>query len=139
MIRIATVTVVAFFLAFGLQAAARHDGPHAGPDDEVFNVGKNGGVKIGMDVAIGSVLLKKGKYAVAHRVEGDAHILVLTGLDNKTETQVHEIPLRLIPSRDPVKKSALFAVRQRDRSYRVSVVQIAGESGDHIPGPVTGS
>jgi hypothetical protein len=50
-------------------------------------------------------------------------------------TRVHEIHMRLIASRDVPKKSALFADRLKDRSYRVTVVQIAGEGGDHVPGP----
>lgn len=134
--RIASVAAAGVFvLAFGLSGAALHDGPHVGPDGEVFTVGKNGEVKIGMDVVIGDVLVKKGKYLLEHRIDGDAHILALTGLDTKkgSEAPAHQIRLRLLPSRDPVKKSALFAERLQDRSYRVSVVQIAGEAGDHVP------
>ena len=138
--RIAKVTAaMVFVLAFGLSGVA-HDGPHVGPDGEVFNVGKNGDVKIGMDVVIGDVLVKKGKYRFEHRVDGDAHILVLTGLEPKSgiEVPVHAIHMRFFVSKDPVRKSALFAERLRDRSYRVNVIQIAGESGDHIPDSARG-
>ena len=132
---VSPTAVVVFCLAFELSGAALHDGPHVGPDGEVFNVGKNGDVKIDTDVAIGETLVKKGKYLFEHRVDGDAHILVLTGLETKNggEAPVHQIRMRLLPSRDHVKKSALFAERLRDRSYRVSLVQIAGEAGDHVP------
>lgn len=139
---VATLTAaVGFFLAFGLHGAALHDGPHVGPDGEVFNVGKNGDVKIGSDVFIGDVLVKKGKYRLEHHVEPDTDILVLTGLvnNNGTEAPVHQVRMRWISSKDAVKKSALFAERQRDRSYRVTVIQIAGESGDHIPDGAPGA
>ena len=132
--RTTAIAVIAFACALGVRAAA-HDGPHVGPDGEVFNVGKKGDVKIGMDVLIGDVLVKKGKYLFQHRLDGDGHILVLTGLETKNviEAPVHQIHMRFISSRDAVRKSAIFAERQRDRSYRVSVIQIAGESGDHMP------
>ena len=115
---------------------AAHDGPHAaGPNDQVFKIGKNGEVKIGTDVRIGNALVKKGKYVAVHRVDGDSHVLALTTADKKNEVDVvtHEIRMRLIPSKDPVKASALFAEEQRDRSLRVVAVQIAGEPGDHLP------
>lgn len=138
---LSSTAFVVFCLAFGSSGTALHDGPHVGPDGEVFNVGKNRDVKIGMDVVIGDVLVKKGKYLFEHRVDGDTHVLVLTGLEDKNgaEPPVHQIPMRFITSRDVVKKSALFAERLRDRSYRVSVIQIAGESGDHMPAAASGS
>jgi hypothetical protein len=116
--------------------AMAHDGPHAaGPNDQVFKISKTGEVKIGTDVRIGQALVKKGKYLAVHRVDGDSHVLALTTADAKKEIDVvtHEIRMRLIPSRDPVKASALFAEEQRDRSLRVVAVQIAGEPGDHVP------
>ena len=134
------MTTVAFVVALGLSGAAFHDGPHVGLDGEVFNVGKKGDVKIDLDVVIGDVLVKKGKYLFEHRIDGDRHILVLTGLDAKNgiEAPVHQINMRFITSRNAVKKSALFAERLRDRSYRVRVIQIAGESGDHMPAAAGG-
>jgi hypothetical protein len=130
----ALVTSSILMFALGIPTAAVHDGNHAaGPGDKIFKVGKNGDVKIGNDVKIGEILVKKGKYLFEHRVDGGQHIVVLTSIDNKnsSEAVVHEIRTRLITSRDPVKKSALFAEEQRDRSYRVTVIQIAGENGDH--------
>lgn len=128
-----------FVLAFGLSGVAFHDGPHTGPDGEVFTVGKNGDVRFGMDVVIGGALVKKGKYQFEHQLDGTAHVLVLTGLDAKTgnEAPTYRIRTRLLPSRDPVKRSAIFAERLRDRSFRVTVVQIANEPGDHLPDATT--
>jgi len=132
--RVATGAVIGL-LALTSSVAA-HDGPHAaGPNDQVFKIGKNSEVKIGADVRIGSALVKKGKYLAVHRIDGDSHVLVLTTADKRNEFDVitQEIRLRLIPSKDPVKTSALFAEEQRDRSLRVVAVQIAGEPGDHVP------
>ena len=90
---------------------------------------------MGGEVRIGNALVKKGKYLAVHRVDGDTHVLALTTADKKNEINVvtHEIRMQLIPSKDPVKTSALFAEEQRDRSLRVVAVQIAGEPGDHVP------
>lgn len=79
-------------------------------------------------------MVKKGRYLVEHQVDGIAHILVLTGLDRQKdgEVRVHRIPMQFVPSRDIVKKSALFADRVQNR-FQVTFVQVAGESGDHIP------
>lgn len=128
--------VLSVFLlsAFAGPVTAGHDGPHGeGPLDRTFNIGKKGDVKIGEDVKIGDVLVRKGKYLISHRVEGDHHIVVLTGVDKtpSSESSIHEIRMRFFPSRDRVKKSALFAEPRRDRSYEVTVIQIAGEDGDH--------
>ena len=122
-------------LLVGLEAAARHDGPHWGPDDETWNVNKNGEVKIALDAVIGGVRIRQGKYAVEHRVDGDTHTLVLTSLSRRPgESRViHEIPTRLISFRDPVTRSAFFVARQPDRSWRIDHVQISGEPGDHVP------
>lgn len=130
------VTSAAVVLLALTSSVVAHDGPHAaGPNDQVFRIGKNGEVKIGTDVRIGNTLVKKGKYIALHRVDGDNHVLALTTADKKNEVDVitHEIRMRLIPSKDPVKTSALFAEEQKDRSLRVVAVQIAGEPGDHLP------
>jgi hypothetical protein len=138
MTRYACVTAAVLLLALGSRAGAAHDGDHFGPDGEAFTVGRNGDVKIGEDVVIGAVLVRKGKYILQHRLDRDAHILLLTSVADKSGvTRLHEISMRLIPSPDVPKKSALFAERLKDRSYRVTVVQIAGEGGDHVPEPVT--
>lgn len=135
MARIATLMTLVTVLASAAPVAALHDGHDEGPTGQVFKVGKSGDVKIGNDVRIGDILVKKGKYLVAHRVHGDTHILVLTAIAQKdgSESPAYEIRMRLVPSRNPVKASALFAQEQRDHSYRVTNVQIAGENGDHIP------
>lgn len=128
------MTTVVFVVAAGQSGAAFHDGPHVSQDGEVFSAGKNGIVKIGLDVVIGDVQVKRGKYAVEHEVHGDAHILVLTGVEAKNrEASAHRIPMRWIPSSERVKRTTLFAERVPKKRFRVTVVQIGGEGGDHIP------
>jgi hypothetical protein len=109
---------------------------HPGHDEQleiVYTVDKNGHVKIGTDVRIAGAIVQKGKYAFTHRVDGYEHTVILTGQPNKeTVTVVHEIRTTWIPSRDRVRKSALFAYDQPDAVYEVTKIQIAGENGDHV-------
>ncbi len=131
----ATAGIVACMCVLGGSVTPAHDGPHWGPDDEAWTVNKNGEVKIALDAVIGGIRVRQGKYAVEHRVDGSAHTLVLTGLSRRPgeSRMIHEIPVRFIPFRDAVTKSAFFVARQPDRSWRIDHVQIAGESGDHVP------
>ena len=43
-----------------------------------------------------------------------------------------EVDGRFVPSSASVKKSAIAAKEQRDHSYQVTTIQIAGENGDHV-------
>ena len=127
--------MTALVAMFGLSAplAAFHPGHDEHPE-VVYTVDKNGQVKIGMDVRIAGAIVKKGKYELTHRVDGDQHVVVLTGQPNKETTMgvVHEIRTTWLPSRDRVRQSALFAYDQPDAVYEVTKIQIAGENGDHV-------
>ena len=132
--RIASLALFSFLIA-SVAPLAAHDGPHGtGPTDRTFKVGKNGDVKIGMDVLIGETLVKKGKYLFEHRVDGDRHILLLTQIQKgNTVGEGYEVELKLRPSGERVKKSALVAAEQRDRMYRVITVQIAADNAEYLP------
>lgn len=126
--------VTALVAMFGLSAplAAFHPGHDENPE-VIYTVDKNGQVKIGIDVRVGGAIVKKGKYELTHRVDGDEHVVILKGQPNKeTTTVVHEIRTTWMPSRDRVRKSALFAYDQPDAVYEVTKIQIAGENGDHV-------
>jgi hypothetical protein len=74
--------IVAVVLSVGLVVGlSAHDGPHTGRADATFKVGKNGQVKIGEDLVIGALLVKKGTYLFDHRVEEGRHVVTLTKLD----------------------------------------------------------
>ncbi len=80
------------------------------------------------DVTVTGVLVGAAPYEVrreGHRAEVGEFVCFARNS--------HEIPLRLYPSKHPLKTSALLAEEQRDRSLRVVAVQIAGEAGDHVP------
>lgn len=126
-------TSFVFAVASGPSAHDGHDEDI--PRDDVFKIGKSGEVKFGGDVRVGDTLVKKGKYVIAHRVDGDTHVLTLEpfGPTTPSEAFVYEIRTRWFPSQDPVKASAIVAEQLRDRSFRVKTVQIAGEAGDHVP------
>lgn len=130
--RLLRVTALLAMFALSAPVAAFHPG-HDEHVEVVYAVDKNGQVKIDGDVRIAGVIVKKGKYELTHRVEGYQHVVVLTGQPNKETTRVvHEIRTTWIPSRDRVRKSALFAYDQPDAVYEVTKIQIAGENGDHV-------
>jgi hypothetical protein len=107
---------------------ARHDEGHDdAPAELAFNVSKTGEVNITADVKIGIHPVKKGKYMISHRVDAVRHLFTLT-----QGTSTTQIDSRFSPSSDIVKKSAFQARKQRDGSYEVVSIQIAGENGDHI-------
>ena len=133
-----TATAVIVLLIMGSRARA-HD--EEGPHDHVFKISKTGEVKFDDDVRIGDALIKKGKYVVVDRAERDIHVLVFTatGQKNADDGVVREVRMRLISSRDQVKASVVVAEQLRDHSYRVTLVRIAGEAGDHVPEILTKS
>ena len=129
------LTISLLSAAFGASVAT-HDGPHGPSDtDVVLKVGKTGEVKIGADLRVSSRTIPRGKYVFEHRIDGDNHVIVLTGAasDKKVASALHEIPTRWVTSRDNVKSSLIVTREQRDRSYHVTSIKVAGENGDHIP------
>lgn len=121
--------------AFGVSVAT-HDGPHGpGQNDVVFKVGKTGEVKIAADLRLSSRSIPRGKYVFEHRVEGNNHVIVLTGAasDKKVASAVHEIPTRWVTSRENVKRSLIVTREQLDWSYHITSIKVAGENGHHIP------
>ena len=132
---IVIMTASVLCAAFGVSVAT-HDGPHGpGENDVVFKVGKTGEVKIGADLRLGRRTIPRGKYVFEHRVEADNHVIVLTGAasDKKVASAVHEIPTRWVTSRDNVKSSLIVTREQRDWSYHITSIKVAGENGHHIP------
>ena len=115
---------------------AFHDGDHGeGPVDTTFKVNKTGEVNIGMDVKIGTYLVKRGKYMLTHRVEDERHVFVLAEINKKkqpAQLAMYEVASRFLTNPKPVKNSTLSAMEQKDHSIEVVKIQIAGENGDHI-------
>ena len=114
---------------------AFHDGDHGeGPLDTTFKVGKTGEVNIEMDVRIGTNLVKRGKYMLTHRAEGQRHVFVLAEVNKKkqpSQLAMYEIDSRFVANPQPVKNSTLMVKEQKDHSVEVLRIQIAGENGDH--------
>ena len=125
--------LVAITLALSATVGA-HDGPHEpGPDDELFKVSKAGEVKLKVDVVMAGVPVPKGNYLLEHRVEGARHLLLLSRRRGNDPAEVFTVPTRLFAGTESARGSWLLAERLKDGSYRLSVGQIAGESGDHVP------
>jgi hypothetical protein len=136
--KIATTITIAVFLVFGsaVVGASLHDGDHGGGlIERTFKIGKTGEVNIGRDVKIGNQLFKRGKYTLVHRAEEQRHVFVLTEINKKkdpSQLTVIEVDGRFVPGSALVKKSAITAKEQRDHSYQVTKIQMAGENGDHV-------
>jgi len=132
-IALSVVAVAVAVLTFGKVAA--HDGPHGGPDEVTFRVGKNGEINLRQDVKFGTVLVKRGKYVFEHRLDADQHLIVLTEVAPKggRAPAVYEVPTRLLPARKAANRTSVYAKEQADRSLVVMMVEVAGEPSEHLP------
>lgn len=122
-------------LLFVAPRVLAHEGHDDGPTEQTFKIATNGEVKFGEDVRFGDFLVKKGKYVLEHRVDGERHVIVLSAV-TKAETKtpvVYDVPTQTVVSKLPVKRSAVFAAEGTDHLLRATVVQIAGENIDHLP------
>jgi len=130
-----TISVFLVFVS-SIAGAPMHDGDHGGGlIDRTFKIGKTGEVNVGRDVKIGNQLVKRGKYMLVHRAKEQRHVFVLTEINKKkdpSQLTTIEIDGRFVPSSASVKKSAITAKEQRDHSYQVTTIQMAGENGDHV-------
>ena len=134
MTRILMMVVVASLTLMGAYASA-HDGPHGGPDEVTFKVGKNGEFNVRQDVKFGGVLVKRGKYVFEHKLDGERHLVVLTEAARKDGAApvVYELPTSVLPARQVAKRTAMYAKEQHDRSLVVTIVEVTGERAEHLP------
>ena len=133
----AWIALAALSAATAVWAHEGHDG-HEGPTGRTFTVGKNGDVNIREDVKVGDDILKRGKYVFEHHIDGDRHVIVLTGVvKNGAVSPVYEIPTRVIVGRETARRSAFVARELADHSLRVGMVHVAGEAVEHVPDGVT--
>ncbi len=137
MTRIAGVSLVLALLV--VPAVSAHDGHDDGPSEQTFKIGKNGEVKFGEDVKMGDLLVRKGRYVLEHRLDGDRHLFILTSAERveARAAAVYEVPTEVLVSKVPVKKSAVYAAERDNHLLQVTVVQIAGENVDHLPRTTT--
>ena len=132
-ILLGVVSVAVAFLTTGKVAA--HDGPHGGPGQVTYRVGKNGEINLREDLKFGTVLVKKGKYIFEHQLDGDRHLVVLTEVARKDgESPVpYQLPMRLMPAQKAANRTSLYAREGADRSLFVTMVEVAGEASEHLP------
>lgn len=134
MTRILETAAAAALILMATQASA-HDGPHGGPDEVTYKVGKNGEVNVREDMHFGSFPVKRGKYRFEHRVDGERHIVVLTEAARKDGAApgVYELPTEVLPARQVAKQTAVYAKELANGSLVVTMVEVAGELGEHLP------
>ena len=130
--RIAALGIVATLIVSS--GALAHEGHDDGPTEQTFKIAASGEVKFGEDVKFGDVLIKKGKYVLEHRIDGERHLIVLSAVTKAAATvSTYVAATETLAAKVPVKKSAFYATEGKDRILRVTVVQIAGENLDHLP------
>ena len=120
------ILLLTFMLAFAKAGLAVHD---EDPGDPSFKIGKNGEVNLKTDVRIGETILKKGKYTVQHRIEANDHMFVF--LDLKHEQTIVIRSKAVFPG-EKTSESVIHAKEEKDRSARVTKIEMAGENVDHV-------
>lgn len=131
--RIAALGIVASLILSSPVLA--HEGHDDGPTEQTFKIAANGEVKFGEDVRFGDILIKKGKYVLEHRIDGERHVIVLSATTKAgTSAAMYTAATETLAAKVTVKKSAVYATEGKDRILRVTVVQIVGENLDHLPG-----
>lgn len=135
---LAGLAVAAVICAGSAGLAAPHDGPHGeeGPTEWVLKVGKTGEVNIKSDVRIGGSILKRGKYLFQHEVEGEDHVFLFTEITKNRKTETLEPTVMRIKSKQALpggktSSSRLLAKEEKDRTYRVMVIEVANEDIMH--------
>lgn len=96
--------------------------PERGP-----RMGKSGELTIAEDMRLGAFLMRKGSYFLSHRLEGNAHVLVLTAVEPAVPSEADGG--KVMTTRQLVTRSSVFAEELDDKSFRVRIVQIAGVDG----------
>jgi len=130
-----SIGIVGVMLGVALVApSTAHDG-HDDVTEAVFRVDKDSHVKIGENLKAGTIVVKKGRYAMAHRVESGGHVTSLTSIDTKpgAEPTRYDVLTDVWPSRTPVTKTAIYAKELQDTTLQITVIQFAGENNDHMP------
>jgi hypothetical protein len=134
-----TKHVVAVVLSGGLVVGlSAHDGPHTGRADATSKVGKNGQVKIGENLMVGALLVNKGTYLFDHRVEEGRHVVILRKLDKAAEHDPLELRMRLLPTKAPMKRTAILAHEPERGPLEMTTVEVVGELGEHVLEPASG-
>lgn len=130
---IASVVIVTVLLAAGMSMGRAHEGHEL--TGRTFTVGKKGDVNVREDVKIGAeFVLKKGKYLFEHRVDGDQHLITLTGMVKQgMPVPVYEIPTRTFASKITARQSVFVAKEMVDHSLQIAVVHVLGEALEHQP------
>ena len=109
-----------------------HDGPHTGPTDATFKVGKDGRVKVSENLVVGRRTVPRGTYLFEHRVEGDQHLIILTLTGKAAEAGPPlELPMRFLPATAAARRTALLA-HEVGRTLELTTVEVEGEAGEHV-------
>ena len=95
--------------------------------------GSAGQLSLRQELRLGSIVLRKGTYALSHTLAGDVDVLVLTAIDPRSrESSAAGRALR-VNAHQFVMRATVFAEEFDDQSVRVQLVQITGDA--RVDGP----
>jgi hypothetical protein len=117
--------VLVFAVTFATAKTAAHDEDEGDPS---FKIAKNGQVSFNTDVRFGDVVVKKGKYIVQHRIDGADHVFDFIELKGEQKTVIRS---KGVFSGEKYSASVIHAKEEKDRSVRVTAIEMAGENMDH--------
>ena len=117
--------MLVFAVTLATAKTAVHDEVEGDPS---FKIGKNGQVSFNADVRFRDLVVKKGKYIVQHRIDGTGHVFDFMALKGGQKTVVRS--KGVFPG-DKYAVSVIHAKEEKDRSVRVSAIEMAGENMDH--------
>jgi hypothetical protein len=122
-----------------ISAMALFAAAHEGHDDPLLphtvKIGKTGEVAFGMPVRFGETLLRKGRFILEHRVEGNQHWIRLTPVPAKgpvaQTAPAVELPAKVGGAKGKVTKSEVLVHPIKD-VFEIVRITIAGEDVEHF-------
>lgn len=111
---------------------------------QTLKVGKRGEITLSQPTKVGDKVLQPDTYVVQHRVSGSDHFVRFVVLKDVNdwngaegpityteEQKVGEIPCRIEPAANPIKKTTVFTVTEGG-TLRITKIVIKGENVEHL-------
>jgi hypothetical protein len=128
-------TALASFLFLGASAAVifAHEGHGDEINERTMKIGKDGRVSLPNDMKLGQARIRKGRYVVAHSIEGTSHWFTFSPVPGAGKGDpVEEVKVKAskAPSRQIVRNSVYAQLYGNE--YRIVKIQLAGEAVEYL-------
>jgi hypothetical protein len=116
-----------------LTAAVFHEFETVNPS---FKISDDGLLKLTKNVSIRGIMLKKGLYIVEHRIQRASHVFTFIEIStaksnfHATEKPIDIFTITVLPA-ERVSRSIIHAKEQKNGSFEIQVIQLAGEDLVH--------